>query len=209
MFGVAVVGAIFSGCAARHLPFVSFQSNVTAPRTVGVLPFDNQTNSIPGALYLRKVIHQNLERKGYVALPLDETDHALSEKFGISLGGQITEEIIPAIGKTLGVDALITGTVQKFGAVLALSAEEEVEGTFVLYETATGKKIWDFHKRIHKRIRTGQESADFLGGLAFGFLLNMAGKPLFPAVQEFVEEFLVKMPNGAEMPRKGKTSQYY
>src|SRR2546428_1488132 len=130
---------ILFGCATT-LPIVPFPAGVTPPRTVAVMPLDNQTNSVPGAIYFREVMNKNLGRKGYVALPLSEVDQLLSDQLGISLGGQITEDRIPVIGKTLGVDAVITGTVQKFGTVLAIY--NEVEATFSLYEAHTGNKLW-------------------------------------------------------------------
>ncbi len=169
------------------------------------MPLDNQTNSVPGAIYVRQVMWQNLERKGYVALPLDATDLLLAEQFGLSLGGQITEAVIPEIGRALEVDAVLTGTLQHFGIRLSSHAEEEVEATFALYETSTGKKLWEAHKRtrtnLGKKWRppdapNAYDGSEFFAGMAAGIILNAINKPLAPAVFELVEEILASLPNG-------------
>ena len=199
-----ILGGIFCqivlfGCATA-LPIVPFPVGVIPPRTAAVMPLNNQTNSVPGAIYLREVMHNNLGRKGYVGTPLSEVDQLLSDRLGISLGGQITEDRIPEIGKTLGVDAVITGTVQKFGTVLALY--NEVEATFSIYEAQTGKKLWDYHgyARLNTELtsRQGERASPMLAELLFRGL----GKPLAPVVQEFYRGLFARMPNGAEPPQK-------
>jgi hypothetical protein len=81
------------------------------------MPFDNQTRSETGALFLRKEMHKNLERKGYIGIPLSQVDEVLANQFPDLSGRQITMARIPAIGKALRVDAVMTGTVQKFGEI--------------------------------------------------------------------------------------------
>lgn len=197
--GGIICQSVLLGCASTW-PIVPFPAGITPPRTVAVMPLDNQTNSVPGALYLREVMYKNLGRKGYVALPLSEVDQLLSDRFGISLGGQVTEDRIPEIGKTLGVDAVITGTVQKFGTVLALY--NEVEATFSLYEAHTGNKLWDYHgyARLNTELtsRQGEKASPVVAELIFRGL----GKPLAPVVGEFYKGLFAKMPNGAEPPQK-------
>jgi hypothetical protein len=196
IFCLILFPTIFFGCATT-LPIVPFPAGVTPPRTVAVMPLDNETNSVPGAIYLREVMYKNLGRKGYVALPLSEVDLRLSDQLGISLGGQITEDRIPAIGKALGVDAVITGTVQKFGTILALY--NEVEATFSLYETHTGNKLWAYHgyARLNTEL-TSRQGTPIVAELIFRGL----GKPLAPVVGEFYRELLARMPNGAEPPKQ-------
>jgi hypothetical protein len=203
ILGVIICPMVLSGCATT-LPVVPFPAGLTPPRTVAVMPLDNQTNSVPGAIYLREVMQKNLGRKGYAGKPLSEVDQLLSDRLGISVGGQITEDRIPEIGKTLGVDAVITGTVQKFGTVLALY--NEVEATFCLYEAHTGKKLWDYHgyARLNTELtsRQGERASPLLGELIFRGL----GKPLAPVVQDFYRGLFANMPNGAEAPLTGSVS---
>src|SRR3972149_4899425 len=147
-----------AGCGAHAPRIIPFGPGIAPPRTLAVLPLANQTNSVPGALYVRQVMHENRERKGYAVPPLADIDRALSDQLGISLGGQVSEDLIPKIGQALGVDAVLTGTLQKFGTVLALYSE--VEAPFVMYETGTGKKIWEHHGYARQDTAVGRRNSN-------------------------------------------------
>jgi hypothetical protein len=185
--GAIICQNIFFGCAT--LPIVPFPPGVTPPRTVAVLPLDNRTNSVRGALHLREVLHRNLDRKGYVALPLSNVDQLLSDQFGVSLGGQITDDLIPALGKALEVDAVITGTVLAYGRL----GPKEIEAKVALYETRTGRKLWDHYGYGHTEIRT---SVDARGHTQVIVTKN--------PIDEFFGTLFAKMPNGAEPPSGGR-----
>ena len=201
--GLALV-LLAAGCGAHAPRIIPFGSGIAPPRTLAVLPLDNQTNSVPGALYFRQVMHDNLERKGYAAPPLADVDRALSDQLGISLGGQVSEDLIPKIGQTLGVDAVLTGTLQKFGTVLALYSE--VEATFVMYETGTGKKIWEYHGSARQDTAVAQRNSNAVSLTAalVGSLIQRGhGKPLQPVVRTYYRKLLSEMPTGAESPQGG------
>jgi hypothetical protein len=198
-----IVVLLVAGCAAAPR-IVPFGPGITPPRTAAVMPLDNQTNSVPGVLYVRQVLHENLGRKGYVAPPLAEVDQILSDRLGISLGGQISESTIQEIGKTLEVDAVITGTLQKFGTVLALYSE--VEATFVMYETRTGNKIWEYHgyaKQDTALAHHDQNALTLSAALVGSVVQRGRGKPLQSVVREYYRKLLWDMPNGAEAPQPG------
>ena len=179
LFGRLFAAAFVSGCTA---PIVSFPSHVTPPRTVAISPLDNQTNSVPGAIAVRTALHKNLDRKGYVALPLFQIDQLLANQFGISLGGQITEDLIPAIGKVVQADAVMTGAVLRYGAI--------VEVMLNLYETRTGAKLWASRLRGEQRV----EWQRFPDG-------RQIAVPHHPFEELFTQLF-AKMPNGPEPPRR-------
>lgn len=188
---------VLAACAARR-SIVPFGPGITPPRTIALLPLDNQTNSVPGALYVREAMQGHLADKGYEATPLGEVDRTLSDQLGISLGGQVSEEMIPRIGETLGVDAVLTGTVQKFGTVLALYSE--VEATFVMYESASGKQIWEYHDYMKRDTALSQHNANSvtLTAAVIGSLIERGGgKPLQSVVTQFYRKLLTRMPTGA------------
>lgn len=192
------------GCGAHAPRNIPFGPGIAPPRTLAVLPIDNQTNSVPGALYVRQVMHDNLERKGYVAPPLADVDRALSDQLGISLGGQVSEDLIPKIGRALEVDAVLTGTLQKFGTVLALYSE--VEATFVMYETGTGKTIWEYHGYARQDTAVAQHNSNAVSltaALVGSVVQRGRGKPLQPVVREYYRKLLSEMPTGAEAPQAG------
>jgi hypothetical protein len=194
----AIVALILlAGCGA-HRAIVPFGPGITPPRTIALLPLDNQTNSVPGALYMREVMNTHLQDAGYAPQPLTEVDHALADQFGISLGGQVTEESIPKIGTALGVDAVLTGTVQKFGTVLALYSE--VEATFVMYETATGREIWKYHDHVKEDTALGHNNSNSVtlaAGLIASVIERGSGKPLQSVVSQFYRKLMPRLPSGA------------
>jgi hypothetical protein len=133
-----------------------------------------------------------------VAKPLEEVDRTLSDQLGISLGGQATEDMIPRIGEVLGVDAVLTGTVQKFGTVLALYSE--VEATFVMYESASGRKIWEYHDYVKQDTALSRQNSNsvILSAAVIASLIERgAGKPLQSVVTQFYRKLLARMPTGA------------
>lgn len=188
---------ILAGCAA-HRPIIPFGTDVTPPRTIALLPLDNQTNSVPGALYVREVMQAHLKDKGYVATPLEEVDRTLADQLGISLGGQVTEELIPKVGTTLGVDAVLTGTVRKFGTVLGLYSE--VEATFAMYETGGGRKIWEYHDHTRQDTALSQRDANSVtltAAVMASLIQRGSGKPLQSVVAQYYRRLLARMPTGA------------
>jgi hypothetical protein len=94
----------------------------------------------------RKVMHKNLEDKAYIPLDRDQIDQTLSNQLGISVGDQITEDLIPKIGKALGVDAVVSGVVIKFSPLEEVFNKwSGLEATFTIYESITGRRLWEYH----------------------------------------------------------------
>lgn len=188
---------LLAGCGA-HRAIVPFEPGITPPRTIALLPLDNQTNSVPGALYMREVMNTRLKNAGYEPQALEQVDRALSDQFGVSLGGQITEDMISKIGTTLGVDAVMTGTIQKFGTVLALYSE--VEASFAMYETGTGREIWEYHDHVKEDTALGQRQSNSVA-LAAGLIASViergSGKPLQSVVSQFYRRLMPRLPSGA------------
>jgi len=141
-----VYALLISGCGTIA-PVVSYPGGVAPPRTIAVLPFVNETNSVTAARLVRKTMHENVVDKGYIALDGDEVDQILSNRFGISIGEQISENLIPEIGKALKVDAVVTGVVKKYARADFLQNKIESEATFAIHEVETGNRLW--HHQVY------------------------------------------------------------
>jgi hypothetical protein len=193
---VAIALTVASCATRRHV--VPFGPGITPPRTIAIMPFDNQTNSVPGALYLRESLQQQLKDAGYEPQPLEDVNRALSDQLGVSLGGQITEDLIPQIGETLGVDAVLIGTVQRFGTVVALYSE--VEATFTMYESASGRNIWTYHDHVKEDTALGRRNSNSVtvaAGMIASVIERGSGKPLGSVVAQFYRRMAAHLPSGA------------
>lgn len=178
---------VLVGCESPP-PFVPYPEGITAPRTVAVMPFENQTDSDKGAVFLRNQMQRHLKEKGYVGTPLSDVDQLLSDQFP----GEVITDSIQPIGKALGVHAVITGTLHQLG--LGSFHEEELEASFAIHETQTGKIIWQYHDSIF-RTNIAPFGPDALGRALAEAIM---GTPHQELVYDFYRRLLKEMPNGAE-----------
>lgn len=100
------------GCA---LPEPAVIYNPSSPvKTIAVLPMLNNTNDVEGPEKLRQAFAEKLQKKGYRVKPMPETNQVLKDEFGITLGKQLDLTNPVELGKKLGVDALVYGTLYDF-----------------------------------------------------------------------------------------------
>jgi hypothetical protein len=134
-----------AGCGTTP-PLVPYPYGDPPPRTIAVLPLVNETVSMLAGRRFREVMHKNLRDKAYIPLDRDQIDQTLSNQLGISLGDQITEDLIPKIGKALGVDAVVSGVVNRFSPLAEVFNKwSGLEASFTIYESITGRKLWEYH----------------------------------------------------------------
>lgn len=168
-------------------------------KTVAVMPLDNQTNSVDGAIYMRNEMLVLLKHSGYQPLSLEATDQILANQFGISLGGQIEESDIPKIASALGVENIMTGKLKSFGAVLL--SYNEVSASFTLYGAGEGKPVWTYDNDIRSPFSPlNDEYVDaktkIISGLIGGILERSFGKPLQDAVAKYFQQLRRTLPGG-------------
>ena len=85
------------------------KSETTAvPAKLAVLPMDNYTNDVAGAIILRQVVYATLAEnyKGYEIQSLEETDEVLRDA-GVTDGGQLNVFHPLEVSEILGVDGLL------------------------------------------------------------------------------------------------------
>lgn len=182
-----------SGCANTSPAPVAVGNG----KTIAVMPLENQTNSVVGALYMREEMVALLRRKGYAPLPVGQTDQLLANQFGISLGGQITEEDIPKIAAGLGVDAIMTGRLKNFSAVLL--SYNEVSASFTLYTADAWQPAWTYDGNASapfSPLRNEDFRTEIIGGLISSILERSFGKPLQDAVSRYYQQLQYTLPTG-------------
>jgi len=171
-------------------------------KTIAVMPLDNQTNSVVGALYMREKMVALLKHKGYAPLPVGQTDQLLANQFGISLGGQIAVEDIPKIAAGLGVEAIMTGRLKNFGAVLL--SYNEVSASFTLYTADAWQPAWNYDGAANapfSPLRSDDLGVQLIGGLISNIVERSFGAPLQDAVSRYYQQLQYTLPTGRDTRR--------
>ncbi|MFZ5524459.1 MAG: hypothetical protein ACOY9D_10335 [Pseudomonadota bacterium] len=181
-----------NGCASTAS--VEVNSN---GKTIAVMPMDNQTNSVTGALYMREEMVALLKLKGYAPMSIEQTDQQLANLFGISLGGQITETDLPKIAAGLNVDAIVTGSLKNFSAVLL--SYNEVSASFTMYTADAWLPVWSYDGSASapfSPLRNESFGTQIIGGLVGSVLERSVGKPMQGAVSEYYQRLQLTLPSG-------------
>jgi TolB-like protein len=136
---------ICSGCAGKGTPSFYINQNIDFSfiKKVAVLPLDNLTNERFAADSVRQVVISELLASGLVEVTVPGDAVAAIEKLKLKPGQQLGADEIKAVGKSLNVQAVILGSVNKFGEVREgnISAPE-VSITLMMADTSSGSIIW-------------------------------------------------------------------
>lgn len=138
-----------------------------------------------------------LARRGYAPVAIAETDQILANQFGISMGGQIEEKDIPNIAAALGVDAIMTGRLKTFGAVVM--SYNEISASFTLYTADTWRPAWTYDGAANEPfspLRSNDMSVQIIGGLISNVLDRSVGRPLQNAVSQYYQRLQQTLPSG-------------
>lgn len=135
--------AVVAGCLpppSTHLP-----RDLSNPlKRVAILPMKNDTNDVDGPEVMRKKMAQALEQRSYVVKDLKETDKILRDRMGITLGGQLGLTTAQELGRELGVEGVLYGTLMDFDeSTLGAVNVKKVRGKFKLVNTMTGQGVWE------------------------------------------------------------------
>jgi hypothetical protein len=110
---LALLGA--AGCGGKETvrPDVAAAPPVAGPK-VAVAPMANLTNDLSASDIVRLAFVDGVARRGYVVVPVAESDARLRETLGISYGGQLGATTPAEVCAALGVDGVFYGEVQEF-----------------------------------------------------------------------------------------------
>jgi len=133
--------AVAAGC----LPPPPLPRDLSNPlKRVAILPMKNDSNDVDGPEVMRKKMAHALERRSYVVQDLKETEQLLRDRMGITLGGQLSLTTAQKLGKELGVEGVLYGTLIDFDeTTLGAINVKKVRGKFKLVSTVTGQIVWE------------------------------------------------------------------
>jgi hypothetical protein len=129
-------------------------------KTVAVLPLVNNTNDLDGPPYLRALIVTELERHQYAVKPLPEVDQILKDQMGITLGAQLDLTNPQQLGKMLGVDGVLYGSLDEFNHLMTgVYNEKRVRVRTKLVNCANGQTVWKNGIGVKGVLSTGTAGA--------------------------------------------------
>ncbi len=128
------------GCAPKH--HIRPEVDISKIKRIAVLPLENFTSDEYAGEKVRRLVITELLLRGIDVIEPGEVTRILRESKVRSLGSiKITE--IQDMGKTLGVEAIMTGSVEAYGISKGISVTyPEVSIHLMLLEATSGKIIW-------------------------------------------------------------------
>ncbi|MGZ6143728.1 MAG: GNA1162 family protein [Myxococcales bacterium] len=136
--------ALAAACAtASGQKYKDKAMDFAAVKTVAVLPFQNLSRDNQAGDRIRDVFANALLATGGVyVLPQGEVTRGL-QKAAVQLPATPTKEDAVNLGKALGVEAVITGTLKEYGEIRSGTATANAISVSVeMLETTTGKVVW-------------------------------------------------------------------
>ena len=146
---LAVLLFISFGCAGRGTPsfYIRQDYDFSYLKKVAVLPLDNLTNEKFAADAVRQVVICELLSTGLVDVAVPGEADAAVDKLGMKSIKSLNAEQIKTIGNTLKVQAVVFGSVEKFGEVrIGNISAPEVTITLIMADTSSGSIVWSVTK---------------------------------------------------------------
>jgi hypothetical protein len=133
---VIVSAIMLTGCA-------TIPRSDWVPETIAILPFANNSADVGVQNFARYSLFIQLQNKGYNCIDLASIDNMLND-MGITEGGQLETVTLDELGKKLGADGIVYGTVLTAKRVMAgVYFKKEFSAEYKLYRYPDGANYWD------------------------------------------------------------------
>lgn len=114
----------------------------SGPR-VAVAPLENQSNDLDASEIIRGAFVEEILRRGWNVMPVEESDRLLRERLGISYGGQLGSTTPAEVCRALGARGVFYGTVQEWNkTTTGIYNHVTVTAEFRLYGES-GERLWE------------------------------------------------------------------
>ncbi len=135
------------GCGGPE-HFVKPKTDISNIKRVAVLPMENFTSDEYAGEKVRRVVITELLSKGIDVIEPGEVTRVMIESNVRSVGSIKTADI-QNIGKTLGVEAVMMGSVEAFGISRGISVTyPEVTIHLILHEASSGNIVWSVRNTV-------------------------------------------------------------
>jgi TolB-like protein len=130
------------GCGGGPKYFVRNKADVDKVKKVAVMPFEDFTSDEYAGEKIRRVVITELLLRGIDVVEPGEVTRVLKDSSAKSLSS-VKAADMQSIGKALGVDGVITGSVEAFGMSKGISVTyPEVSIHLILLDVSSGNIIW-------------------------------------------------------------------
>lgn len=150
LVSTVLAAAIVSfSCAGRGTPsfYIRQDYDFSYIKKVAVLPLDNLTNEKFAADAVRQVVICELLSTGLVDVAVPGEAEAAVDKLGLRSIKALNAEQIKNLGNSLKVQAVVFGSVEKFGEVrIGNISAPEVTMTLMMADTTSGSIVWSVTK---------------------------------------------------------------
>ncbi len=177
---LALLPILLLACASGR-KYTDKKMDFAALKTVAVLPLANLSRDTLAGERVRDVFSSMLLATGAVyVLPAGEVARGIS-KANVPAPAAPSQEEMVSLGKILGVEAVITGTVKEYGEVRSgNSAANVIALSMQMIETQTGKVVWS--------------ASSTKGGIGLGDrLFGGGGEPMNKVTEDAVRDLLNQM----------------
>ncbi len=146
---LSIILLLISNCGGKSTPsfYINQEIDFSFIKRVAVLPFENFSNEKFANDSVRQVVISELLASGLVEVVCPGDVNAALDSLKIKTGSSPSAEQIKSIGKTLKVQAIIMGTVNKYGEIREGSISvPEVSLTLMMADAGSGSIIWSVTK---------------------------------------------------------------
>jgi hypothetical protein len=178
----ALALSLTCACATGH-KYHDKKMDFASIRTVAVLPFANYTRDNLAGDRVRDTFSNLLLASGSVyVLPQGEVAKGILRATVANAMAPSKDEAI-ALGKALGAEAVIIGTLKEYGEVRSgTSSANVISVNLAMFETTTGTVVWS--------------ASSTKGGVGFGDrLLGGGGTPMNAVTEDACRDLLEKLFN--------------
>jgi len=146
-----IILLICLGCAPKASFYISPDYDFSFIKKVAVLPLENFTNERTAGSIVTHVVISELLASGLVDVAPPGDVVAALQNLRINPGSSLTTEQIKAISKTLNVQAVIFGSVNKYAQVTEGNISyPEISITLMMADATSGTIIWSVTKTTEK-----------------------------------------------------------
>jgi hypothetical protein len=184
LLGLAV---LLCGCASSGPDYAALEEYYrTAPRTILILPVQNETTEAEAPEFFLSTIGTPLIDRGYYVIPAHLLDDVLAHE-GLDLAGESWEIEPVVLHRYFGADAVLYVTIQEWDTnYRVLKSWVTVALRYRLVDTRTGAVLWEYSGRKVIESSDTQVSGGGLAGLVVALIVNSVDAAVTAATVRYV-----------------------